>query len=57
MAEEIKEKDNFILTVALVAAALIGVLLAVKSNENDKFSPIKEQLIEESQLMNIRVLN
>ncbi len=57
MSEEIKEKDNFVLKVALVAAALIGVLLAVKSSENDKFAPIKDQLIEESRLMNIRVLN
>lgn len=57
MSEEIKEKDNFVLKVALVAAVLIGVLLAVKSSENDKFAPIKDQLIEESRLMNIRVLN
>ncbi len=57
MTEEIQEKDNFILKVALVAAVLIGVLLAVKSSENDKFAPIKEQLLEESRLMNIRVLD
>lgn len=57
MIEEKKEKDNFILYVALVAAVLIGVLLAVKSSEDDKFAPIKAQLIEENRLMNIRVLN
>jgi hypothetical protein len=57
MIEETKEKDNFILYVALVAAVFIGVLLAVKSSENDKFAPIKAQLIEEDRLMNIRVLN
>lgn len=57
MTEEIKEKDNFVLNVALVAAVLICVLLAVKSSENDKFAPIKDQLIEESRLMDIRVLN
>lgn len=39
MTEEIKEKDNFILYVTLVAAVLVGVLLAVKSNESDKFAP------------------
>ena len=57
MNEETKEKDNFILYVALLAAVLIGVLLAVKSSESDKFAPIKEQINEEHRLMNIRVLN
>ncbi len=57
MNEKIKEKDNFILYVALVATILIGVLLAIKSSETDKFAPIKTQLIEENKLMNIRVLN
>ena len=57
MTEQIKEKDHFILNTALIAAVLIGVLLAVKSNENDKFAPIKAQLENEHKLMNIRVLN
>ncbi len=57
MSETIKEKDNFILYIIILAAVLIGVLLAVKSSESDKFAPIKQQLKEESKLMNIRVLN
>ena len=57
MTEEIKEKDNFIPAVALIATAFIGVLLMVKSSETDKFAPIKEQVAEELKLMNIRVLN
>jgi len=55
--EQIQEKDNFILYVALLAAVLIAGLLALKFNENEKFAPIKEQLDEETRLMNIRVLN
>jgi len=50
-----KEKDYFILYIALTAAVLIGVLLMVKSTENDKFAPIKAQLVEERNLMDIRV--
>ncbi len=57
MSETIKEKDNFIFYIILVAVVLIGALLAVKSNESDKFAPIKQQLDEETKLMNIRVLN
>lgn len=57
MTEEIKEKDNSILYIALVASIAIGGLLMVKSSESDKFAPIKEQIIEEHRLMNIRVLN
>lgn len=57
MSEEIKEKDNFILYVALIASVFVGALLVVKSSENDKFAPIKEQLNEELRLMDIRVLN
>jgi hypothetical protein len=57
MSEEIKEKDNSILYIALAATVFIGVLLAVKSSETDKFAPIKAQLNEENKMMNIRVLN
>lgn len=57
MTEEIKEKDNSILYIAMVAIISIGALLVVKSSETDKFAPIKEQLNEEHRLMNIRVLN
>jgi len=57
MSEQTEEKDHFVLYVALLAAVLVGGLLAVKFNENEKFAPIKEQLNEEARLMNIRVLN
>ena len=56
MIEETQEKDYFILYIALTAAVLIGVLLLVKSSENDKFAPIKAQLVEEIKLMDIRVI-
>ncbi len=56
MTEEIKEKDNFILIVTIIATIAIGTLLAVKSSENDKFAPIKELLSEERNLMDIRVI-
>ena len=53
--EQTKEKDYFVLYIALTAAVLIGGLLVVKSSENDKFAPIKAQLVEERNLMDIRV--
>ena len=56
MSEEIKEKDYFVLYIAITAVVLIGALLAVKSSETDKFAPIKEQLAEERNLMDIRVI-
>ena len=52
-----QEKDHFVLYLVLAAVFAIGVLIAVKLNENEKFAPIKEQLNEENRLMNIRVLN
>ena len=54
--EEIKEKDNFILIVAIIATIAIGILLTVKSSESDKFAPIKKLLSEERNLMDIRVI-
>ena len=57
MTGQIKEKDHFVLYVALAVVIAIGVLLAVKLTENEKFAPIKEQLREESKQINIRVLN
>lgn len=51
------EKDNFILYMVIATVALVGVILAVKLNENDKFEPIKQQLEEENRLMNIRVIS
>ncbi len=56
MTEETKEKDHFILYTALVAIVFVSVILAVKSSETDKFSPIRAQVAEELKLMNIRVL-
>ena len=56
MNEETENKDYFILYIALTAAVMISVLLAIKSSETDKFAPIKEQLVEERNLMDIRVI-
>ncbi|MGY6274144.1 hypothetical protein [Methylomonas sp. MgM2] len=50
------EKDHFVLYLAIGAIALVGVIIAVKLNENEKFEPIKQQLAEEQQQMNIRVV-
>jgi len=52
-----QDKDHFVLYVALVTVFAVGVLLMVKLSENDKFAPIKDQINEENQQMNIRVLN
>lgn len=49
--------DYFVILVTLLAIAAIGVIIAVKSSENDKFAPIKAQIDEENRLMNIRVLS
>lgn len=51
------EKDNFVLYLVLVTVVLVGVILAVKLNENEKFAPIREQVNEEARLMNIRVIS
>ncbi|MFM8342861.1 MAG: hypothetical protein ACKN9F_11675 [Methylomonas sp.] len=56
MNQQTPEKDNFVLYLSLATIALVGVLLAVKLNENEKFAPIKQQLEEENQQMNIRVI-
>jgi len=56
MTEETNNKDYFIIYVAIAASLIIAVLLGVKSSENDKFAPIKEQLVEERNLMDIRVI-
>jgi hypothetical protein len=50
------EKDHFVLYTILATIALVGAILAVKLNENEKFAPIKDQLNEENRLMNIRVI-
>ncbi|MFW5443721.1 MAG: hypothetical protein ACKE51_05370 [Methylococcaceae bacterium] len=54
--EKNKEKDYFILYVVLIAVVLISILLAIKSSEDDKFAPIKAQLVEEREIMDIRVI-
>jgi len=51
------EKDHFVLYMVLAAIALVGTILAVKMSETEKFAPIKQQLTEEIQQMNIRILN
>ncbi len=57
MTEQVvKEKDNFVLYLVIATIALVGVIIAVKLSENEKFEPIKQQLAEESQQMNIRVI-
>ncbi|MDD2762014.1 MAG: hypothetical protein PHH11_17190 [Methylomonas sp.] len=49
-------KDHFVLYLAIATIALVGVIVAVKLTENEKFEPIKQQLAEENQQMNIRVI-
>lgn len=51
-----QKKDYFVLYLTLATVALVGAILAVKLNENEKFAPIKNQLDEENRMMNIRVL-
>jgi len=55
--EEIEKNDRFWLYVGALVLALLTTLAIVKKSESDKFEPIKQQLEEESALMNIRVLN
>ena len=57
MSENEEEKDNSMIYIALVAIVAVSVLLAVKSSEADKLAPIKQQLDEETRLMNVRVLS
>ncbi|WAR46819.1 hypothetical protein [Methylomonas rapida] len=51
------EKDNFVLYMVIATVALVGVILAVKLSENEKYEPIKQQLEEENKQMNIRVID
>ncbi len=57
MDRETQIKDKFWLYVGCTIFALLVVIAMVKMSENDKFSPIKQQIEEEKALMNIRVLN
>ena len=42
------EKDNFWLYIGILVAVVIGVLLAVKSSEHDKFETTKKAIQEEA---------
>ncbi|MDO9268398.1 MAG: hypothetical protein Q7T96_04720 [Methylobacter sp.] len=55
--EEVQIKDKFWLYVSGTIITLLIVIAMVKQSENEKFAPIKQQLEEETALMNIRVLN
>ena len=57
MTAEEQKSDKFWLVVGAITLTLVTVLVLVKKNEDDKFAPIKQQLDEEVQQMNIRVLN
>ena len=50
------EKDHFVLYLVLATVVMVGAILAVKLNENEKFEPIKQQLEEENRQMNIRII-
>lgn len=54
---EVAEKDHFVLYMVLATVALVGAILAVKLSENEKFEPIKQQINQENQQMNIRVIS
>ncbi|MBS4053032.1 MAG: hypothetical protein KGZ69_17770 [Methylomonas sp.] len=53
---EVAEKDHFVLYMVLATVALVGTILAVKLSENEKFEPIKQQINQENQQMNIRII-
>ena len=57
MDNDTQTKDKFWLYVGGTIFTLLLVIAMVKKSEQEKFSPIKQQLQEEKALMNIRVLN
>ena len=57
MEREAQTKDKFWLYVGCTVFTLVVVIAMVKQSENEKFSPIKQQIEEEKALMNIRILN
>ena len=57
MDKNAQTKDKFWLYVGCTVFTLLVVIAIVKKSENEKFSPIKQQIEEEKALMNIRVLN
>jgi hypothetical protein len=57
MDKKTQIKAKFWLYVGCTVFALVVVIAMVKQNENEKFSPIKQQIEDGKALMNIRVLN
>jgi len=57
MERDAQTKDKYWLYVGSTILALVVVIAMVKQSENEKFSPIKQQIEQEKALMNIRVLN
>jgi hypothetical protein len=57
MDNDTQTKDKFWLYVGGTILMLLLVIAMVKKSEQEKFSPIKQQLEEEKALMNIRILN
>jgi hypothetical protein len=57
MSEQQPQKDHFLLYIAGLTLVVVGVIVAVKLSENEKFAPIKQQLQQESAQMNIRVIS
>jgi hypothetical protein len=57
MERDAHTKDKFWLYVGCTVLALVVVIAMVKQSENEKFSPIKQQIEHEKALLNIRVLN
>jgi hypothetical protein len=57
MDNDTQTKDKFWLYIGGTILTLLLVIAMVKKSEQEKFSPIKQQLQEEKALMNIRVLN
>jgi hypothetical protein len=57
MGKEAQIKDKFWLYVGCTVFAMVVVIALLKKSEDEKFSPIKQQLEQEKAFMNIRVLN
>lgn len=56
MNEETQPKDRFWLYVGILVFVIVTGILLIKQSENDKYAPIKQQVEEENEQMNIRVL-
>ncbi len=57
MNEGINDNDKFWLSIGGVVLMILMTIAVIKHDENEKFAPIKQQINEETALMNIRVLN